>query len=112
MNKVEAIDLYQEYKARRGEAASLASRLQIHGIVTKAGPDPYALPSVELAERKDASGKVLCVLSLQDYLKLRHVHQGDDVVIEGNPLVFAAGKLNYVVMKRCKIILINGKQQK
>lgn len=109
---VEAIDLYREYVSRGDEAASLAPRLQIHGIVTKVGPDPYALPSIELAESRGAHSRVLCVLPLQSYLKLRHVHRGDDVVVEGNPLVYAAGDLDYVVTKRCKILIINGKPQK
>lgn len=52
METVEALELYDEYKAQRGRDISLGPRIQIHGIATKVGPDPYALPSVELAEEK------------------------------------------------------------
>lgn len=103
---VEALDLYNDYKSQGSEVMSLGPRIQIHGVATKVGPDPYALPSVELAEEKDVHSKVLCVLPLKDYLKLRHVHRGDEVVIEGNPLGYVAGNLNYVVVKRSKIVSV------
>lgn len=109
METVEALDLYKEYKAQGSETMSIRPSIQIHGIATKVGPDPYALPSVELAENKDAHSKVLCVLPLKDYLKLRHVHRGDDVIIEGNPIGYVAGNLNYVVVKRSKIITVRHK---
>lgn len=111
MKTVEALDLYNEYKAKRGESMELGPLTQVHGIATKVGPDPYALPSIELAEDKDAHSRVLCVLPLQSYLKLRHVHRGDEVVIEGNPIGFVAGRLNYVVVKRSKVVNVNGKQK-
>ena len=107
MKTVEALDLYQDYKAQRGEAIAMGPRIQIHGIATKVGPDPYALPSVELAEGKGVHSKVLCVLPLKDYLKLRHIHRGDDVTIEGNPIGYVAGSLNYVVVKRSRIVTVN-----
>lgn len=111
IKSVEALDLYQEYKAQRSEAMSMGPRIQIHGIATKVGPDPYALPSVELAEDKGVHSKVLCVLPLKDYLKLRHVHRGDEVVIEGNPIGYVAGSLNYVVVKRSKVVSVNKVQK-
>lgn len=109
MKTVEALDLYNEYKAQKSEVMSMGPRVQIHGIATKVGPDPYALPSVELAEEKGVQSKVLCVLPLKDYLKLRHVHRGDDVIVEGNPIGYVAGSLNYVVVKRSKIVTVNKK---
>lgn len=107
MTTVEATDLYREYKAREGEPIAMGPRLQVHGIATKVGPDPYALPSVELAEDKDARSKVLCVLPLQNYLKLRHIRRGDEVTVEGNPIGYVAGGLDYVVVKRCKVISVS-----
>lgn len=107
MDTVEALDIYKEYKAKRSEGMGIGPRMQIHGIATKVGPDPYALPSIELAENSDAHSRVLCVLPLQNYLKLRHVHRGDEVVIEGNPIGYVAGNLNYVVVKRSKVINVN-----
>lgn len=112
MKTVEALDLYKEYKSQGEMAMSMGPRVQIHGIATKVGPDPYALPSIELAEERDTHSKVLCVLPLQNYLKLRRVHRGDEVVIEGNPIGYVAGSLNYVVVKRSKVINVNGKNQK
>lgn len=109
MKTVEALDLYQEYKAQESDVMSMGPRMRIHGIATKVGPDPYALPSVELAEEKDKHSKVLCVLPLKDYLKLRRVRRGNDVVIEGNPIGYVAGNLNYVVVKRSKIVMVNEK---
>ncbi len=112
METVESLDLYKEYKSKRAEPMAMHPRIQVHGIATKVGPDPYALPSIEIAEDIDAHSRVLCVLPLQDYLKLRHVHRGDEVVIEGNPIGYVAGSLNYVVLKRSKVIYINKKQKK
>lgn len=107
METVKAIDLYNDYKARKDEGISMGPRIQVRGIATKVGPDPYALPSVELAENKEAHSKVLCVLPLKDYLKLRHIHCGNEVTVEGNPIGYVAGSLNYVVLKRSKIITVN-----
>lgn len=107
METVEALDLYEDYKARRNEGMSMGPRLQVHGIATKVGPDPYALPSIELAETQDAHSRVLCVLPLRDYLKLRHVHRGDAVTVEGNPIGYVAGSLNYVVVKRSRIVSVS-----
>lgn len=112
MKTVEALDLYTDYKSRDDETMVMGPRIEIHGIATKVGPDPYALPSVELAEDKGAHSRVLCVLPLKDYLKLRHVHRGDEVVVEGNPLGYVRGSLNYVVIKRCKIITVKGRNIK
>lgn len=109
MRKVEALDLYNEYQSDDDRIMSMGPRIQIHGIATKVGPDPYALPSIELAEEKGSHSKVLCVLPLQYYLKLRRVHRGDEVLIEGNPIGYVAGSLNYVVVKRSKVVNVNGK---
>lgn len=112
MKTVEAIDLYNEYKTKKQDGMSMGPRIQVRGIATKVGPDPYALPSVELAEDKDAHSKVLCVLPLKDYLKLRHIHCGNEVTIEGNPIAYVAGSLNYVVVKRSKIVTVNSEENR
>lgn len=109
METIEALDLYQDYKARKGGEMALGPRVLVRGIATKVGPDPYALPSVELAEGPDAHSRVLCVLPLKDYLKLRHIRRGDEVTIEGNPIGYVAGSLNYVVVKRSRIVSVNGR---
>ena len=107
-NKIEAKALYDVFKQGKGEQHK--KRMQISGIATYVGPDVYALPSVELSETKDASGRVLCVLPFGDYLKLRKVSKKDRVVMEGSVLGFS-DEHHIVVVKQCKIIEVNGKKQ-
>lgn len=107
-NKIEAKALYDVFKQGKGEQHK--KRMQISGIATYVGPDVYALPSVELSETKDASGRVLCVLPFGDYLKLRKVSKKDRVVMEGSVLGFS-DEHDIVVVKQCKIIEVNGKKQ-
>ena len=107
-NKIEAKALYDVFKQGKGEQHK--KRMQISGIATYVGPDVYALPSVELSETKEASGRVLCVLPFGGYLKLRKVSKKDRVVMEGNVLGFS-DEHDIVVVKQCKIIEVNGKKQ-
>lgn len=107
-NKIEAKALYDVFKQGKGEQHK--KRMQISGIATYVGPDVYALPSVELSETKEASGRVLCVLPFGDYLKLRKVSKKDRVVMEGSVLGFS-DEHDIVVVKQCKIIEVNGKKQ-
>ena len=107
-NKIEAKALYDAFK--EGKEEPYKKKMQISGIATYVGPDVYALPSVELSETKDASGRVLCVLPFSDYLQLRKVSKKDRVVMEGNVLGFA-DKYDIVVVKQCKIIEVNGKKE-
>jgi hypothetical protein len=107
-NVIEAKVLYNAFK--QGKAEQYKKKMRISGIATYVGPDVYALPSVELSETKDASGRVLCVLPFSDYLKLRKVSKKDRVVMEGNVLGFS-DEHDIVVVKQCKIIEVNGKKQ-
>ena len=107
-NKIEAKALYDVFKQGKGEQHK--KRMQISGIATSVGPDVYALPSVELSETKEASGRVLCVLPFGDYLKLRKVSKKDRVVMEGSVLGFS-DEHDIVVVKQCKIIEVNGKKE-
>lgn len=107
-NKIEAKALYDVFKQGKGEQHK--KRMQISGIATYVGPDVYTLPSVELSETKDASGRVLCVLPFGDYLKLRKVSKKDRVVMEGSVLGFS-DEHDIVVVKQCKIIEVNGKKK-
>ena len=107
-NVIEAKVLYNAFK--QGKAEQYKKKMRISGIATYVGPDVYALPSVELSETKDASGRVLCVLPFSDYLKLRMVSKKDRVVMEGNVLGFS-DEHDIVVVKQCKIIEVNGKKQ-
>ena len=105
---IEAKVLYDAFK--QGKAEQYKKKMRISGIATYVGPDVYALPSVELSETKDASGRVLCVLPFSDYLKLRKVSKKDRVVMEGNVLGFS-DEHDIVVVKQCKIIEVNGKKE-
>ena len=100
-NRIEAKVLYDAYK--QGNGAAYEKRMEIVGVATFVGPDPYALPSVEVAESAEASSRVLCVLPFSDYLKLRKVSKHDRVVIRGNVLGFA-DRYDYVVVKQCEIL--------
>ncbi len=82
--------------------------MKISGFAVYVGPDIYGLPSVELSEEKDGKSRALCVLPFADYLKLRRVSKGDQVVIEGE-VRSLYDKDQTVVVKECKIITINGK---
>lgn len=107
-NKIEAKTLYDAFKQGNGDQHK--KKMTISGIATYVGPDVYALPSVELSETKDVSGRVLCVLPFSDYLRLRKVSKKDRVVMEGNVLGFS-DEHDIVVVKQCKIIEVNGKKE-
>ncbi len=107
-NMIEAKVLYDAFK--QGKADPYKKKMKISGIATYVGPDVYALPSVELSETEDVSGRVLCVLPFSDYLKLRKVSKKDKVIMEGNVLGFSE-EYDIVVVKQCKIIEINGKKE-
>ena len=107
-NTIEAKVLYDAFKQGNGDRH--IKKMMISGIATYVGPDVYALPSVELSETKEASGRVLCVLPFSDYLKLRKVSKKDRVVMEGNVLGFS-DEYDIVVVKQCKIIEVNGKKE-
>ena len=100
-NRIDAKALYDAYK--RGEGSAYEKRMEIEGVATFVGPDPYALPSVEVAESFEATSRVLCVLPFSDYLKLHKVSKRDHVVIRGNVLGFA-DRYDYVVVKQCEIL--------
>lgn len=106
--RISALALYQAF--RQGKAAPFEKKvMQITGIATAVGPDPYALPSVELAESKGSHSRVLCVLPFTDYLKLRHVSKGDQVVMQGEVRGYSK-EHGYVVVKECVILTVNGKK--
>lgn len=98
---IEAKELYNAFNQGNGDLYK--KKMTIRGIATYVGPDVYALPSVELSETEDVSGRVLCVLPFGDYLKLRKVSKKDRVVMEGNVLGFA-DQYDIVVVKQCKIL--------
>jgi len=97
-------ELYDAFKNDEAQAISKygMKTIAIKGFVVFAGPDVYALPSVELSETKDGKSRILCVLPFSDYFKLRDVSVGDDVTITGEVRGFYE-KDDQVLLKQCKI---------
>lgn len=78
------------------------TKVTIKGFAVFVGPDVYALPSVELSEKKGGKSRILCVLPFSDYLKLRKVSKGNEVVITGEVRGFYE-KGDQVLLKQCEI---------
>lgn len=101
---VAAKELYDAFKKDADAAIKEYSdrTVTIKGFVVYTGPDVYALPSVELSEKKGGKSRILCVLPFSDYLKLRKVSKGDEVLIKGQTRAFYE-KGDQVVVKQCEI---------
>ena len=84
-------------------------RVNISGYAVKVGPDVYGLPSVEVSESKDGRARILCVLPFKDYLKLRHVHKGDKVMINGEVRAYVT-QYDIILMKQSTIKIVNDKK--
>ena len=84
-------------------------RVNISGYAVKVGPDVYGLPSVEISESKDGRARTLCVLPFTDYLKLRHVHNGDKVMINGEVRGYVP-QYDIILMKQSTIKIVNDKK--
>ena len=84
-------------------------RVNISGYAVKVGPDVYGLPSVEISESKDGRARTLCVLPFTDYLKLRHVHKGDKVMINGEVRDYVP-QYDIILMKQSTIKIVNDKK--
>ena len=84
-------------------------RVNISGYAVKVGPDVYGLPSVEVSESKDGRARTLCVLPFTDYLKLRHVHKGDKVMINGEVRAYVP-QYDIILMKQSTIKIVNDKK--
>lgn len=112
MNTISATELYQAFvdDNKAAEKKYGMKTMTITGVAVKVGPDVYGLPSVEVAEKEGDTCKALCVLPFTDYLKLRHVKKTDRVEIVGEIRGFAA-EYDLVVVKQCKIAVVNGKKQ-
>ncbi len=82
--------------------------MKIAGFAVFVGPDVYGLPSVELSEKKGGKSRILCVLPFNDYLKLRRVSKGDEVIMEGE-VRSLYDKDQTVVVKDCRIIEVKKK---
>lgn len=104
---IPAKEIYDAFK--KDETATLkkysGKRITIKGFAVFVGPDVYALPSVELSEKKDGKSRILCVLPFSDYFKLRKVSKGDEVIISGEVRDFYE-KGDQVLLKQCEIIEI------
>lgn len=109
---ITAKTLYDAFKNDADAASKKYANktMTIKGFITYTGPDPYALPSIELSERKGGKSRIMCVLPFSDYLKLRKVSKGDEVLIEGEIRGFYE-KGDQVVVKKSVVIERNGKKQ-
>ena len=107
---VDAKTLWAAFSTNNDKAAKdYSGEWEITGYASYVGPDPYALPSVEVTSVKDGKSQVMCVLPFGDYLKLRKVKKGDRVRIAGHPLGYYE-KGDQVVTKQCRILEVNGKK--
>lgn len=76
-------------------------RVTMKGVAVYVGPDIYALPSIELSDKKDGTSMTLCVLAVSDYLKLRKFSKGQTLVITGEARDLY--KESILVVKECKV---------
>jgi len=101
---ITAKELYDAFK--KDEASAIEKygnkTITIKGFAVFVGPDVYALPSVELSEKKRGKSRILCVLPFSDYFKLSKVSKDDEVVITGEVRGFYE-KGDQVLLKQCKI---------
>lgn len=74
----------------------------ITGVVVYVGPDVYALPSIEISDKKDGASMALCVLPVSDYLKLRKYSKGQTLVITGEARDLF--KESIVIVKECTVV--------
>lgn len=111
MEKVTATELYNAFRKDSKEAAKKygMKTMIISGVAVKVGPDVYGLPSVEVAGKAGDKCKALCVLPFTDYLKLRHVDKKDQVEMQGEIRGYTS-EYDLVVVKKCKIVTVNGKE--
>ncbi len=101
---ITAKELHDAFKTDQDAATQKygGKTITITGYAVFVGPDVYALPSVELSEKKGGKSRILCVLPFSDYLKLRKVPKGDQPVITGEVRGFYE-KGDQVLMKQCVI---------
>jgi len=103
-NTISAYDLYSAFQKDKEEAKRVFSgkTITVRGIAVYVGPDVYALPSVELSDKKGGKDYVLCVLPFSDYLKLKNISKGENVAFSCECRGVTDEGL--VVMKKCKSV--------
>ncbi|MDR2981386.1 MAG: OB-fold putative lipoprotein [Puniceicoccales bacterium] len=101
---IAAKDLYDAFKNDKQAAGELYSQktINVKGFVVYTGPDAYALPSVELSDKKGGNSRLLCVLPFSDFLKLGKVSKGEEIVIRGEVRALYE-KGDMVLLKQCEI---------
>lgn len=101
---ITAKQLYDAFKKDKTAAKKqyAGKTITIKGFAVFVGPDVYAFPSVELAEKKGSKARILAVLPFSDYLKLRKVSKGNEVVMTGEVRGFYE-KGDQILLKQCEI---------
>ena len=97
-----AKNLHQEFLSMPEESLKKYSgtRIQISGIAIKVEIDIHGLPSVQVSDKLNGDIYILCVFNDNNILK--EVEKGNNVVIEGNYLLY---NKNYgIVLKNCQMI--------
>lgn len=97
-------ELYDAFKKDKDAATKKYGNktITIKGYAVFVGPDAYALPSVELSEKKGGKSKILAILPFSDYLKLWKVSKGNEVIMTGEVRGYYE-KGDQVLLKHCEI---------
>ena len=95
-------DLHEEFLSMPEESLKKysATRMQISGTAIKVEIDIHGLPSVQVSDKINGEIYILCVFN--DNSILKEVERGNNVVIEGNYLLYH--KDYRIVLKNCELI--------
>ena len=99
---INAKDLNEEFLSMPEESLKKysATRIQISGIAIKVEIDIHGLPSVQVSDKINGIIYILCVFN--DNSIFEKVERGNNVVIEGNYLLYH--KDYRIVLKNCELI--------
>ena len=94
-------DLLEEYKkdASKRQPAYSGENITVSGVVVYKGPDIHGFPSLELSDKVNGAGYVLCVFDSAD--SLNKISKGDNLTISGKFHIVSSDDM--VVLKQSKI---------
>lgn len=82
-----------------------AKRIEVAGVITRMGPDPHGLPSIELSDRSEGRCYALCIAGTRELYE--GIALGDAVICRGN--LINAREPYGAVMKKSEITYITPK---